>query len=331
MQRNRLELVSVNGPSIEGDFAHDVRKGLTADPKHLPPKYFYDALGSALFEAICQLPEYYLTRAETEILKTYSDEIAGSLNGRVRLVELGSGSASKSRYLIEAFIRRQGELHYQPVDISRTMLEESSRALLNDYPKLQITAIAGDYTRGIELASPASARATKEQVLVLFLGSNIGNYNRDEAIGLLREMRGSLRVGDGLLLGADLKKDSKQLVAAYDDPLGVTSAFNLNLLARINRELGGNFDVHAFEHRAWYNDGAGRMEMHLESLRAQEVEISEIDLCVAFEKGEKIHTENSHKFDSADLEKLAQASGFRIEKFWRDSQSRFSSSLWIAA
>jgi len=331
MQRNRLELVSVNGPSIEGDFAHDVRAGLTADPRRLPPKYFYDALGSALFEAICHLPEYYLTRAETEILKTYSDEIAGAFNSRVRLVELGSGSASKSRYLIEAIIRRQGELHYQPVDISQSMLEESSRALLNDYPALQITAIAGDYTRGIELASPASGRAANEHVLVLFLGSNIGNYNRGEAIGLLREMRGFLHDGDGLLVGADLKKDSRQLVAAYDDPIGVTSAFNLNLLARINRELGGNFDVHAFAHRAYYNEGAGRMEMYLESLRAQRVEISEIDLCLSFEEGEKIHTENSHKFDRSGLESLAQASGFRIEKFWSDSQSRFSSSLWITA
>ncbi len=144
-------------------------------------------------------------------------------------------------------------------------------------------------------------------------------------------MRGFLHDGDGLLVGADLKKDSRHLVAAYDDPIGVTSAFNLNLLARINRELGGNFDVHAFAHRAYYNEGAGRMEMYLESLRAQRVEISEIDLCLSFEEGEKIHTENSHKFDRSGLESLAQASGFRIEKFWSDSQSRFSSSLWITA
>ena len=328
MQRNRLELVSVNGPAIDGDFAHDVRKGLTAEPKHLPPKYFYDALGSSLFEAICLLPEYYLTRAETEILKSYSGEIAAALKSRVRLVELGSGSASKSRFLIEAIIKRQGELHYQPVDISASMLEESSRALLNEYPALRITAIAGDYTRGIELASAAME---DERVLVLFLGSNIGNYNNDEAIKLLRNMRSALGPGDGLLLGADLKKDARQLVAAYDDPLGVTSSFNLNLLARINRELGGNFDVRAFAHRALYNEDAGRMEMHLESLRAQRAEISEIDLSVGFEKGEKIHTENSHKFDTSDLETLARESGFRIEKFWRDSESRFSSSLWITA
>ncbi|PWT93214.1 MAG: L-histidine N(alpha)-methyltransferase, partial [Blastocatellia bacterium] len=226
--------------------AEDVRKGLTAHPKRFLPKYFYDELGSQLFEAICLLPEYYLTRAENEILQHYSDEIASSVEGRKTLVEMGSGSASKTRLVIEALLREQNELVFMPVDISATALESSSRILLQSYPLLRIEAYAADYFAGLaELGKKQRGRT-----LALFLGSNISNFDPAEAIRFLKAMRSVLEKGDALLLGADLKKDRRILEAAYNDALGVTSAFNLNVLARINRELGGNFELRAFKHHA---------------------------------------------------------------------------------
>ncbi|HEY0729750.1 MAG TPA: L-histidine N(alpha)-methyltransferase, partial [Pyrinomonadaceae bacterium] len=216
------------------NLADDVRKGLAAQPKRFLPKYFYDELGSQLFEAICLLPEYYLTRAENEILKHYADEIAGSVDGQITLVEMGSGSASKTRLVIEALLRRQQQLLFMPVDISASALESSSRILLQSYPRLTIEAYAADYFAGMaELGKKPRGRT-----LALFLGSNISNFDQEEALRFLRAMRNVLNKGDALLLGADLKKDPKVLEAAYNDALGVTSAFNLNVLARINRELG---------------------------------------------------------------------------------------------
>src|SRR5688572_32533955 len=250
--------------------AEDVRRGLSTQPKRFLPKYFYDQLGSQLFEAICLLPEYYLTRAENEILERYSDEIVAAVDGdatggsraggpqqKVALIEMGSGSASKTRLIIEALLRRQSELLYIPVDISATALESSSRILLQSYPRLRIEAYAADYFAGLaELGKKPRART-----LALFLGSNISNFDLEEALRFLRAMRSVLQKGDALLLGADLKKDPAVLEAAYNDALGVTSAFNLNVLARINRELGGTFDLHAFRPRAFYNEAMGRIEM----------------------------------------------------------------------
>ncbi|HEX9001689.1 MAG TPA: L-histidine N(alpha)-methyltransferase, partial [Blastocatellia bacterium] len=215
-------------------FADDVRAGLTAQPKTLPPKYFYDALGSQLFEAICLLPEYYLTRAETEIFERYAAEIVRQLPSPVGVVELGSGSSIKTRLLIEAILANQQELHYQPMDISASILELSAEALLGNYDRLQVTGHVGDYTRGLETIE----RQEGERLLALFLGSNIGNYTLTEGRALLKTIRRALQTGDGLLLGADLKKPVQVLIPAYADALGVTAAFNLNLLSRINRELG---------------------------------------------------------------------------------------------
>ena len=283
--------------------AEDVRKGLSAQPKRFLPKYFYDELGSQLFEAICLLPEYYLTRAENEILQRYSDEIVAAVDGQKTLVEMGSGSASKTRLIIEALLRLQPELLFMPVDISATALESSSRILLQSYPRLTIEAYAADYFAGLaELGKKPRART-----LALFLGSNISNFDLDEALRFLRAMRSVLQKGDALLLGADLKKDPAVLEAAYNDALGVTSAFNLNVLARINRELGGTFDLRTFRHHAYYNETIGRIEIYIESLANQQVRIEKLDLTVEFAEGELIHTENSYKYDHAGIEALAAA------------------------
>ena len=307
--------------------ADDVRTGLSAYPKRFLPKYFYDELGSQLFESICLLTEYYLTRAENEILQRYADEIAASVEGNKTLVEMGSGSASKTRLIIEALLRSQSELMFMPVDISASALESSSRILLQSYPRLRIEAFAADYFAGLAELGKKPRRRT----LALFLGSNISNFDTDEAHRFLRAMRTVLQEGDALLLGADLKKDPAILEAAYNDALGVTSAFNLNVLARINRELGGTFDLHAFRHRAFYNEGVGRIEIYIESLQKQTVRIEKLDLEVQFEAGELIHTENSYKYDIAGIAKLAAATGFACARSWFDSQERFSSNLLLAA
>jgi len=307
--------------------AEDVRKGLAAQPKRFLPKYFYDELGSQLFEAICLLPEYYLTRAENEILQRYADEIAASVHGEITLVEMGSGSASKTRLVIEALLRRQPRLLFMPVDISASAIESSSRILLQSYPRLAIEAYAADYFAGLaELG-----KKQRKRTLALFLGSNISNFDRDEALRFLRALRSVLNKGDALLLGADLKKDPAILEAAYNDALGVTSAFNLNVLARINRELGGTFDLRSFKHRAFYNEALGRIEIYIESLFNQRVRIDKLELEVDFSVGELIHTENSYKYDMAGIAQLAAETGFERSRTWLDSQERFSSNLLLAA
>jgi dimethylhistidine N-methyltransferase len=316
---------------VADDFAEDVRRGLGARPKSLPPKYFYDALGSQLFDAICLLPEYYLTRAEGEIFERHAREIVGAARegaARVTLFELGSGSASKTRRIIDALLAEQKRLTYVPVDISPAALEASARALLGDYADLSVTAYAADY----DTALPRLGESREEgaRALVLFLGSNIGNFDRGEARAFLERLRGVLRAGDRLLLGADLKKDAAVLEAAYDDALGVTAAFNLNLLARINRELGADFSPRDFRHLALYDEPEGRVEMHLESAREQTVRVGALGLDVEFGAGERVHTENSYKYSLAELSALAAETGFSRAHTWLDSGERFSSSLFVA-
>ncbi len=306
--------------------AEDVRRGLATKPKRFLPKYFYDQLGSQLFEAICLLPEYYLTRAENDILRRYADEIVSEVDGEITLIEMGSGSASKTRLIIEALLRKQDELLFIPVDISASALDSSSRILLQSYPRLKIEAYAADYFAGMaELA-----KTTRARTLALFLGSNISNFDPPEALKFLRALRQGLHEGDALLLGADLKKEREILEAAYNDALGVTAAFNLNVLARINRELGGNFDLRGFQHHAFYNEELGRVEIYIESLRAQTVAISELGMEVQFGEGEQIHTENSYKYDLSDIASLAAETGFTRARTWLDSQERFSSNLLLA-
>jgi dimethylhistidine N-methyltransferase len=324
---DRLRIHELAPALARDNFAADVRAGLTSRPKRLLPKYFYDELGSQLFEAICLLPEYYPTRAEDEILARYADEIISSVDGYKTLLEMGSGSASKTRSLIEALLRQQDDLLFIPVDISATALENSSRVLLQSYPQLRIEAYAGDYYDGLAALRdrPAGART-----LALFLGSNIGNFDPDEAQRFLRSLRKVLRAGDALLLGADLKKEPAVLEAAYDDALGVTAAFDRNLLVRINRELGADFDPRAFRHVVTYNQAAGCVESYLESLRAQSVRLGALDLDIRFDEGERIHTENSYKYDLGELSQMAAETGFTRAHTWLDEREQFSSNLFLA-
>jgi dimethylhistidine N-methyltransferase len=314
-------------PATRASFAEDVRRGLTAPRKFLLPQYFYDALGSALFGAICELPEYYVTRAETEILALQADEIARAFGGPVRLVELGSGYARKTRLLFDAVLARQDELEYAPIDIDPHVLEESARELLNNYARLRISAVAADFrdvARTFEALPSATART-----VVLFLGSTIGNLDPVDAATLLREIRSVLTTQDALFLGADLVKPLGVLEPAYDDELGVTAAFNRNLLARINRELGGHFDLSRFQHRAFFNRDASRIEMHLVSRGAQRIAIDDLSLEIDFADGEAIHTENSYKYDEAMLATLARDGGFTIEHRWSDTRGWFADVLMV--
>lgn len=307
-------------------FATDVRRGLTSTPKRLSPKYFYDQLGSQLFEAICLLPEYYLTRAENEILQRYAREIVSSVPNCSTLMEMGSGSASKTQRLIEALLRNQRELNFIPVDISVSALESSSRILLQSHPGLRIEAYAADYF----VALAHLSRKRRGPTLALFLGSNISNFEEVGAYKFLQAMRSVLRAGDALLLGADLRKDRKTLEAAYDDSLGVTAAFNLNLLERINRELHGDFDLHAFRHRSFYNEAIGRVEIYIESTREQTVRIEDLGLEIQLALGEQIHTENSYKYEISGIRQLALKTGFKYSRTWLDSREQFSSNLLLA-
>ena len=322
----RLVIHDLTKHNGHANLAHDVRAGLSATPKHLFPKYLYDELGSRLFEAICAVPEYYLTRAEHEILSTHADDIVAAIPDCDTLIELGSGSAEKTREVIEAMLEHRGKALFIPIDISASALKESSEALLGSYPELRIRAYAADYFQALEALPSLSAHP----VLVLFLGSNIGNFEPDEALGFLRAIRRVLRKDDALLLGADLKKDRGALEAAYNDPLGVTRAFIVNELERINRELNANFDLWAFGLRSFYNEQLGRVEVYLESLRHQAVEIPDLDLSLQFAAGERIHVENAYKFDLDDLNRLATETQFNLERTWLDKDKRFSSNLLFA-
>lgn len=311
------------------ELAEDVRAGLTAPRKTLPPKYFYDDLGSALFEAICQLPEYYVSRCEWEILTSFADEIATELGAPIRLIELGSGTSRKTRILLDALTRRQPKLDYITVDVDGEMLRQTAERLLEAYPGLTVHPVVADFRRVDEILAPMLAEPGARNV-VLFLGSTIGNLDPEGQATLLRAIRRTFRAGDALFLGADRRKDKSILDPAYDDALGVTAAFNLNLLVRINANLGGHFDLAKFRHRAFFNEAESRIEMHLASTVAQRVRIDALDLDVDFDAGETIHTENSYKFDDAALDALAQRTGFEIARRWTDSRQFFADILLVA-
>ncbi len=321
----RFSLYSSPAGVTSDNFADDVRTGLTAARKSLLPKYFYDELGSALFEAICILPEYYLTRAEAEILERYAPEMVAALEEPVEIVEFGSGSARKTRALLSAALTFQDTVSYRPIDISPSALIASSTALVAEYAGLEVTAYASDYFDVL-----ASARlSTAGRVLALFLGSNIGNYDPAASRALLRAMSAAFKPGDGLLLGADLKKDAAELELAYNDPTGVTAAFDKNLLARINRELGGHFDLDAFEHVARYDALRGVVDSFLVARRGMNVAIDALNIDVRLSPAETIHTESSYKFDEHDIAALARDSGFTVARRWTDAAARFAVSLLV--
>lgn len=299
-----------------GQIAADVLRGLSSTPKSLPPKLFYDARGSALFDRITTLPEYYPTRCEREILESRSREICDAAGHGLQIVELGPGDGSKAELLLRELSRRQLRIEYVPIDISHDALAAAAHRLASNLPKVRVAPLVADFSRNLPLPASRSRR------LALYLGSSIGNLDHDDAAALLRRLRHSLSTGDKLLLGADLVKPEPILLAAYDDAAGVTAAFNKNLLARINRELEGNFDLDAFAHRALWNAAASRIEMHLESLRDQNVRVAAETF--HFQRGETIHTENSHKYSIAAIRELLHGSGFWVERAWTDTRGWFS-------
>ena len=309
------------------EFAAEVREGLTTPgQRELPSKYLYDELGSALFEAICVLPEYGLTRADARLLQRHACEIVQRLPLPMQVAELGSGSGKKTRWILEALSRRQ-QTYYYPIEISSSALEACEKELGN----LDLVSIVGyeqPYLEG--LRAVVARRENGDHLLVLFLGSTIGNFDRDAAERFLTEVRRILCPGDALLLGTDLEKPLPQLLAAYDDSLGVTAAFNLNLLARINRELHADFDLSAFRHEARYNAAQRRVEMHLRSLRDQTVAIPRAGCRIFFSKDETIWTESSHKYRAEDVSPMARRNGFRCDAQWIDSEWPFAESLLIA-
>jgi L-histidine N-alpha-methyltransferase len=298
--------------------ASAAREGLTATPKWLPAKLFYDDAGSALFEQITELPEYYLTRTERAIFENFAPQILEAAGSSLTLVELGAGTASKTSILIEELLRRQPRALFYPIDVSPGALQEASTRLGSQFPQLRVNSVIADYTAGVEALNRISGRK-----LVLYIGSSIGNFEPDDSIRLLRRIRRSLRTGDGLLLGADFAKSPKVLIPAYDDSQEVTAAFNKNVLVRLNRELEANFDLDAFRHVALWNRRCSRMEMHLESTVEQSVFLPALDLDIAFTKGERINTENSYKYTIEMIESILRESGFKLEQSWHDRQKWF--------
>lgn len=307
---------------LEEHVAMAVRDGFTSRPKRLPPWLFYDEAGSLLFEEITVLPEYYLTRTERGILAAHAGEMIAQAAGgaRLRIAELGAGSAEKTRLLLAAAVARQGALVYEPVDVSATALAAARERIEREFPAVTVSPQRMDYTHGLEL-EPAGA---DERQLVLYIGSSIGNFEPEEAAALLKGVRAGLRPGDGLLLGVDLVKQESILLAAYDDAAGVTAAFNLNLLARLNRELGAEFDLESFAHRAVWNAAQSRIEMHLVSREKQRVRIAGLDLEVDFAAAESIHTENSYKYRPGQAEAKLTAAGFTPIATWTDARGWFA-------
>lgn len=320
-------LVHAITPNTTYEFAEDVRAGLTKPgQKELPSKYLYDDVGSALFEVICHLPEYGLTRADERLLRRYSHDIVERLATPIAVAELGSGSGKKTRQILEALCRRQ-RTRYYPIEISHAALVMCEREL-SDIDSISILGFEREYLDG--LLEVAAERRAGQHLLVLFLGSTIGNFDRAAGIKFLAEVRRILQPGDSLLLGTDLEKPHAQLLSAYDDEIGVTAAFNLNLLARINRELEADFNLAHFEHMAKINHDERSVEMHLRSTCRQTVNIPVAELAVEFLEGETIWTESSHKYSQDEIFPMAATAGFRCEAQWVDDQWPFAESLLIA-
>jgi L-histidine N-alpha-methyltransferase len=299
-------------------FLADVLHGLAQHPKTLPCKYFYDERGSALFDRICTLPEYYPTRTELGILRRHAGAMAAALGPRCLLVEYGSGSSTKTRLLLDRLVAPAA---YVPVDISREHLVYSAEALAAHYPHLRVVPVCADFTQPFALPELAGA----DRVVGYFPGSTIGNFAPAEARKFLASVAEQCGPGGALLIGVDLEKPRSVLEPAYDDARGITAEFNRNLLRRVNRELGGDFDLAAFDHRAFWNAALGRVEMHLVSRHDQVVHLA--GRPIPFAKGESIHTENSHKYELAGFAELAAAAGFGVERVWTDDAGLFSVQL----
>jgi len=313
-------------PLVNAELARDVADGLGKTPqKTLPASWLYDEVGSALFEVITVLPEYGLTRADGALLRSSADEIIATAGQPELIFELGSGTGTKTRHILVA-AAAQGVIRYLPIDISRAALDNCGNAM-QSIEGVRVEPVEASYLDGIEQA--LTRRVPEERVLILFLGSTIGNFTPAEAQTFLHRIRQRMLPGDSLLLGADLVKPREKLIAAYDDSLGVTAAFNLNLLARINRELEGEFDLSKFAHEARYSERCSRVEMHLRSRVAQTVPIRALDMRVRFVRGETIWTESSHKFRAEEIRWLGEQAGWQTERQWIDSDWGFAETLFL--
>ncbi len=314
---DRFTLFTVENGGSKNTFAEDVIAGLTSNPKTLPPKYFYDNAGSELFEKICSTPEYYVTRTEASILKENSESIAKANSGKNLIVELGSGSSIKTRYILNAFIKQNSTVNYVPIDVSEILIQ-SGNGLLNDFEGLTVTGIIGEYEESIE----AATEIFPQPKLILFLGSSIGNFDLPHARDFLGKLSASMRKGDSLLIGFDLVKNESVLNAAYNDREGVTAEFNMNLLRRINREFGSEVNLENFEHKAYFNPTESRIEMHLFSKCDHSFSLNGSGE-IKFRKGDSIHTENSYKFTDEMIRGLASTAGLTISESWKDENNYF--------
>ena len=309
-------------------FAADVARDLVLFPRQLQSKYLYDRLGSRLFEAICRLPWYTITRAELGLLSRHAAEVAAELPDPLTLTELGPGDGEKIALLAAALVRDRTALATHLIDISQSALDQTERRL-GRYEGVSVVGHRASYEEGLRRV--AKGRNGDGGLVVLFLGSNLGNFDRDAAGEFLRAIRDTLRPGDALLLGADLVKPEADLLLAYDDPLGVTAAFNKNVLLRINRELGGDFDLSGFSHRAVFDPEESRVEMRLVSLRRQSVRIPAAAVEVDFEDGDFIWTESSYKYGASALRRLVESAGFACRRQWLDAEAQFALTLFFAA
>lgn len=319
---SNLEYFKPHSTKIEKTFAEDVSYSLNRDSKFISPKYFYDKKGSELFEQICNLPEYYPTRTEIQILKKIQPELEGYLDESFRLVELGSGSSVKTRLILDVFDKIQDRIEYFPIDISE-ILTESSELLQKDYDDLHITGIVDTYEGGLEFIE----KYDDKKNLIIFLGSSYGNFNPNDGKIFLKKINSVMKKDDLFLIGLDLVKNKKTLENAYDDSQGITAKFNLNVLSRINDELDADFDLDNFQHVAKYNEKDQRIEMYLKSLANQSIIISKANLSLKMTQGELIHTEHSHKYTLAQIEDVMNQTDFKIKEIWLDETENYSLSL----
>lgn len=319
-KNDRFSLRVLDQEDHRDDFKKAVSLGLAQKTKSIPPMFFYDEAGSVLFEEITEAEEYYPTRTEAKILSGNIKEILAHVGERFSLVELGSGSSTKTRVVLDGMAETQNSIEYTPIDISPTAIEENGVMLIEDYPTLWINALACDYHQALS----ELGQSHPQPRMFMFLGSSLGNFPPEEAVDLIVAVRKAMVPGDRFLLGLDMVKEADVLTAAYNDEKGATARFNLNLLVRINEELKGNFNLADFRHHAFFNEKEHRVEMHLESLKEQMVVIGELGQRFSFKKGETIHTEFSHKYTLPRLQEIVEKGGMILEKTWQDDKGWFS-------
>ena len=316
--QENLEYFKSNNVKNQKTFAEEIALSLKHEPKVISPKYFYDNIGSELFDRICKLPEYYPYNCESSILKKIAKNLIPHLTSDIRLVELGSGSSTKTRLLINALLKSQEHVEYFPIDISDVLIE-SAKKLCNDYKTLQVTGIIDTYENGLNFIEHYDDKPN----LITFLGSSFGNFNEDDGNNFLKKIHDLMKSTDYFLVGLDMEKDSDVLFKAYNDTKGLTAKFNLNVLERINKELGADFKISKFAHKAYYNESKGRIEMYLRSLSDQTVTIPKAGISIQLSENELIHTENSHKFTMSQIDSMFEEVGLDIVQIWFDTKKYF--------